>query len=129
MKLIATEHDEQVALFQWIALEQRDTPELGLLFAIPNAGGYRGGYKKNVVRVVNMLREGVKSGVPDLFLPVARGGYHGLFVEMKREKGGRLSQHQKEWGEALTAQGYLVVSCPGWDAARHNLIHYLEKKN
>lgn len=122
MKLIAPEHDEQVALFQWIALE-RNIPELGLLFAIPNGG------KRHIFTAKKLKAEGVKPGVPDLFLPVARGGYHGLFLEMKREKGGRLSQHQKEWGEALTAQGYVVVSCPGWDAARHVLLLYLKKRN
>ena len=63
-----SEHQEQKALIQWARLNQQRFPELDLLFAIPN-GGLRN------IRVARKLKsEGVKPGVSDLFLPVARKG-------------------------------------------------------
>lgn len=70
--------------------------------------------------------EGVKKGVPDLFLPVARGRWHGMYIEMKRTKGGTISPEQKEFIEFATQQGYRAVICKGFEAARCELINYLE---
>ena len=83
-----TEHDEQAALFQWAELMAAQIPELRLMFAIPN-GGHRH------IGVARKLKaEGVKPGVPDIFLPVARNKFHGLFIEMKFGRG-RLTKEQK----------------------------------
>lgn len=70
-------------------------------------------------------REGVKAGVPDLCLPVARGQYHGLYIELKRQRGGRTSDHQSEWLDALSAQGYKAALCYGWEQAAKTIIEYL----
>ena len=86
---------------------------------IPN-GGYR-----NPREAHNLKLQGVKPGVPDLFLPVARGGWHGLFIEMKRQKGGRLSDDQKAWIDALTDQHYLAVRADGAEQACEILYKYL----
>lgn len=107
-----------MALFQWAAIQQRCWPELELLFAIPN-GGHR---VKGVA--VKLQREGVRAGVPDIFLPVARGDWHGLFIEMKAEKG-KVTEKQEEWHERLKAAGYLVLVCYGWEAARKAIESYL----
>lgn len=123
---VATEHQEQSLLFQWAALAKAHTPELGLLFAIPNAGGYKGGFRSNVVQAVRAKREGVRPGVPDVMLPVPRAGYHGLFVEMKRLKGSSTSAEQRAWLLALTEQGYRAVRCLGWERARDEITAYLE---
>ena len=109
----------QQALFQWTAYNEVKHPELKLLFHIPN-GGKR--YKATAIR---LKKEGVKSGVPDLCLPVARHDKHGLYVEMKAYKG-KLSDNQKDWKEALEKQGYLVMVCWGWEAARDAILWYLE---
>jgi hypothetical protein len=69
--------------------------------------------------------EGVKAGVPDLCLPVARGQYHGLYIELKRQRGGRTSDHQSEWLDALSAQGYKAALCYGWEQAAGTIIEYL----
>ena len=66
--------------------------------------------------------------MPDLFLPVARGPYHGLYIEMKRQRGGGLSEDQKAWRDKLTAQGYSVRMCRGWLEASQVLIDYLTKR-
>ena len=69
MKIAArSEHEELVALLDGASLMSNQWPELSLLFAVPNAG-------KRTPATANWLRaEGMKAGVPDLVLPVARGG-------------------------------------------------------
>ena len=113
------EDDEQKALFQWANMAACKLPELSALFAIPN-GGYR--LKSTAAK---LKATGVKAGVPDIFLAVARGGYHGLFVEMKRQDRGTVSKAQKEWIERLTEQGYLAIVCHGWVKAREAIVMYL----
>lgn len=77
-RLLPTEAQEQATLFSWAEMQSGRRPELRLLFHIPN-GGSRG--KAEAAR---FKMEGVKPGVPDLFLPVPRGPWHGLFIELKR---------------------------------------------
>jgi hypothetical protein len=119
--LIPTEHEEQVALFQWAAINERKYPELGLMFAVPNAGA---GSQKG--RAGWLKAEGVKSGVPDIFLPTARRDKHGLFIELKRRKLRSHKPEQKEWMAALIAQGYECWLCAGWEAASRVIEGYLE---
>ena len=64
-----TEHIEQALLFKWATFSSGKYPELEYMFAIPN-GGYR-----HYRTAADLKSEGVKSGVPDIMLPVARGGY------------------------------------------------------
>ena len=92
-------------------------PELALLHHIPN-GGTRDPVEGK------LKQQGVKSGVPDLSLPVARERYHGLYIEMKTETG-RPTVEQKWWGEQLTAQGYVWEVCHGWQSAVRVLEWYL----
>ena len=116
---LATEEAEQIALMRWAAYQEGLYPALKKLYHIPN-GGKRG--KAEAGRFKAM---GVKRGVPDLFLAEPRDGYHGLYIEMKRVKGGELSREQKDWIEALRASGYRVEVCKGWQAASVVLIDYL----
>ena len=116
-----TERIEQITLFQWAALNVGKMPELVLLHHIPN-GGHRSKATAGRLRA-----EGVKSGVPDLCLPVSRGGFHGLYIEMKRERGNMPTAHQKEWIAALERQGYKAVVCHGWEAAAQTIIDYLRR--
>lgn len=94
-------------------------PELALLTAIPN-GGHR-----NIVVATKLRAEGVRPGFPDLVLPVARGGFFGLFVELKRLRGGSVSPEQRQWHEQLESHGYCVRVCKGGDAAWDILRWYL----
>ena len=116
---IPTEDEEQAAVFEWADLSAGRWPELRLLFHIPNGG------LRNKVTAARMKMLGVKAGVPDLFLPVARGKWNGLFIEMKRRKGGKLSTLQVDWMEALGRQGYKTVVCLGADAAIAAIEDYL----
>lgn len=74
---IQHEAREQEALFRWADFAAGTMPELKLLYHIPNGGS------RNKAEAANLKRQGVKAGVPDLFLPVPRGGYHGLYIELK----------------------------------------------
>jgi hypothetical protein len=112
------EHQEQVALFEWAALNEARLPELALLFAIPNGGD------RHPAVAAKLKAEGVKAGVPDLFLPVARDGYHGLWIELKAP-GGTLADHQSDWLTFLSQQGYLTTTCYGWTAAARRIVAYL----
>jgi|ERR1051325_222582 hypothetical protein len=114
-----SEHDHQASLFAWSATQLRQWPCLSLLFAIPN-GGHR--HKLTAVR---LKAEGVKAGVPDICLPVARGGYHGLFIEMKAGKN-KATDSQAMWISALIEQGYYARICNGVDEAQATLEWYLE---
>lgn len=111
-----SEHAHQVALFMWA--QQSGIAELKLMFAIPN-GGLRD--KRTATR---LKAEGVKSGVPDIFLPVARKECWGLFIELKKP-GGRVSEEQYEWIYELRKQGYGAAVCVGWEAARDVILQYL----
>ena len=62
-----SEHDDQVTLFEWAAVYAREEPRLELMFAIPNQGG-KG--QEAIKRGKKMVKEGLKKGVPDIFLPV-----------------------------------------------------------
>lgn len=113
-----SEHEEQSALMDWAELGSRIDPRLLLLFAIPN-GGHRH------IGVARQLRdEGVKPGVPDLFLPVPSKGFHGLFIEMKSLKG-RPTPEQSDWLVKLAEQGYKVAWCRGCEAAIAVIEEYL----
>lgn len=113
------EHQHQASLVDWVKKHETVWPELRLLFAVPNAA------KRSPRLAAYMKAEGLKAGVPDLMLPVARQGYHGLFIEMKRPKKYSVSDEQKQWIADLQAQGYKAVVCAGFDAAWGVLRDYV----
>ena len=115
-----SEHLEQVQL---VAMVEAAYPrEAAMLFAIPNGGD------RNVLVAVKLKKEGVRRGVPDMFLALPRGGWHGLFIEMKRRRGGVVSPEQAAYIEALRAQGYRAEVCKGCDEALEVLRDYLSAK-
>jgi hypothetical protein len=99
---IKSEHLEQVEFIQWM----RRTHPNHRIFAIPN-GGLR---SKSVA--MQMKAEGVTAGVPDLFVPSLKA-----FIEMKRSKGGQVSETQQDWLSYLKSVGYQTKVCNGKDEA------------
>jgi len=93
-------------------------PELSLLYHIPNGG------TRDAIEGRHLKQQGVKRGVPDLCLPVARGIYHALYIELKTDTG-RATTEQKWWGEKLNCQGNMWRVCHGWEAAVATLEWYL----
>lgn len=117
-----TELSEQQAVMEWAEYQTGKYPELELLFHIPNEG------KRTVVNGANLKKAGLKKGVPDLCLPVARGGYHHLYIEMKKDKRSKPSAEQIKWQIALNAEGNLAVVCYSADEAIYMLTQYLNFK-
>lgn len=93
-------------------------PGLSMLYAIPNGG------ERHPIVAAKMKAEGQRAGVLDYHLPVARGGYHGLYVELKSEKGDE-SKDQLKFAEEVREQGYMAVFCWGWEAAFDAIRDYL----
>jgi hypothetical protein len=95
---LPTEHEEQRDLVRWFRRKYGPVR----IFAIPN-GGYR-----SMTTAGKLKAEGVIAGIPDLFVPAWL-----LWVEMKRQKGGRVSPEQADWIEYLEGVGYTCLVCPG----------------
>ena len=114
---MSSEHLEQAALFEWAALMEGRLPHIERMFAVPNGG------KRNISVARKMKAEGLKPGVPDIFLPVARGGYHGLFIEMKYRTN-KPSDLQVKWLDYLASAGYCTAVCWGCDDAIETIQDY-----
>jgi hypothetical protein len=100
---VPTEHEEQRDFVRWFRRKYGPVR----IFAIPN-GGYR-----SMSTAGKLKAEGVSAGVPDMFVPAWR-----LWVEMKRQKGGRVSPEQADWIEYLESLGYTCLVCPGSENAQ-----------
>lgn len=114
-----SEATEQIRVIDWSRWRENKYPELKLLHHVPNGGS------RNKMEAQNLKREGVKSGVPDLVLPVARKGFHGLYIEMKFGKN-KTTTEQEEWLIALRKQGYKTAVCYGAEEAIPLIMNYLE---
>lgn len=106
-------------MIQWAAHAQRAHPELQLLFHVPN------GEARDARTAAKLRWMGVKPGVPDLLLPVPRGPYTGLALEMKRRKGGGTTEAQERFLEALRASQWHVCVCRGADEAIGEIRRYV----
>jgi len=108
----------QAAFFSWVDLHKARFPQLGLIYAVPNAG-------KRDRRVGQLLKlTGLRAGVPDVCLPMRNAEYQGLYIEFKSEKG-RLTDSQKEWIERLESFGHKVAVLRSWTDAANLVIDYL----
>ena len=134
-----SEHTEQVALFNWCKMMEGRHPQLALIFAIPNGG------KRHIGTARKLKAEGVRSGVPDIFLACPRLPHDpddllvgdslrvrfsdevkfGLFIELKVGKN-KPTKNQLKWIEDLRAERYEVEVCYGFEEAKDAIIKYLE---
>lgn len=112
---VASESDEQIALFKWLRLA---FPTL-IAYHCPNGG------KRSLRTAVRLKKEGVTTGIPDVIIDKRSGPYAGMRIELKRRKGGTLSEEQKDMIARLREEGYYVVVCKGWDSARDEVLKYL----
>ena len=109
----------QQAIFEWAQYNYRKYPELEkLLFAIPNGGS------RHRLEAINLKKQGVKAGISDITLQVARGGFHGLWIELKAGKN-KAQPSQLEFIEAVRKQGYLAKVIYGSTAAIELIEKYL----
>ena len=136
------EHDEQVKVFEWAEIASLKFPALKMLLAIPNGAFYGGHWS-----VANKMKaEGVKKGVPDIFLPVKKIDvglevvvndelseqfgkvWCGLWIEMKAGKN-KPSEQQKWWLEQLEKQGYVTRVCYSAEEAIDEIAEYLNSED
>jgi hypothetical protein len=124
-----SEHDEQARILSWAEITAAAYPELALLYAIPNGAKLPWKRDKKGKRfspeAMRLKDEGLKAGVPDLCLPVARQDYNGLYIEMKYGRN-KPTPAQIWWLDQLARQGYLAVVCWGAEEAIGVLREYLE---
>lgn len=111
-----SETTEQIALFNWAKRTESILPELALMYHVPNEGKRSNG---GILKAA-----GLKSGVPDICLPVANNGFHGLYIELKFGKN-KATKAQEEYMAMLNAQGYKTAVCYGAEEAREEILAYL----
>ena len=107
------EEDEQIAFVQWC--DMLNIP----VIHIPNEG------KRSAYMGAKLKRMGLKPGVPDLFVPCAHGGHHGLFIEMKVGNN-KPTENQKEWMRLLSAQGYACTVAYSFEDATKTVGAYMK---
>ena len=108
-----TEDDEQIVVRQFCELSKIK------LVHIPNEG------KRSYITGAKLKAMGLQKGFPDLFVPEAKQGYHGLFIELKRDKTNHPTREQLEWISYLNAKGYYAVVCYGSAAAIAEIRKYM----
>lgn len=116
----ASESVEQICLFRWAAYSLNKYPKLELMFHIPNGG------RRDKATGAKLKAEGVKAGVPDICLPIPKGPYHGLFIEMKAGKN-KPTAEQNKYLKALDHNFYFTAVCYGWEDASKVIELYLNQ--
>lgn len=95
-----SEHDEQVAVVEYCDLMGHP------VYHIPNES------KRSPAAAARLKAEGMRPGIPDLCIPVAKGEYHSLYIEMK-SPGGKPTAEQVAWIHRLRAEGMCAYVCAG----------------
>ena len=111
-----TETGEQEAVIEYCAWKHIPVVH------IPNEG------KRSAAYAAQMKRMGLAKGFPDLFIPVAASGFHGLFIELKRDCRSKPTETQKTWIEYLNKAGYRASVCYGANEAMREIENYIGGK-
>lgn len=114
-----SEHLEQVALFDLIRANEARYPMLAWVFAVPNGGS------RHPAVARKLKAEGVRRGISDICVPIARKGYHGAFIEMKYGKN-KLTSEQTAFHKFLEDGGYFTATAYGSQDAQRQIEEYLE---
>ena len=115
-----TEDQIQKQIISWAKLYRHNGQPLSeLIHHSPNGG------QRHIVTATRFKAMGTLAGFPDLFVFIARGGFNGLFIELKKPKG-RVSAIQQQRIDALNEQGYRAVVCYGFDESIKTITDYLE---
>ncbi|MCO7246389.1 VRR-NUC domain-containing protein [Halomonas sp. Mc5H-6] len=118
------EGQEQAVLIRWLLGEKKRGEPVGRLYDaiyhVPNGG------QRSKSTGAALKRQGVKSGVSDLVVMEARGGWHGLYMEFKASPPhtAALAQSQHDWLALAEARGYCAVLAVGLEEAKRVLDEY-----
>lgn len=118
-RLYPTELQEQIAIFSWANTQLDKYPLLRYMNASLN------GVRLTIGQATIAKRSGLLKGYPDIFLPLRNKEYSGLFIELKRVKGGVVSPEQKDFLSFLNSQGFKAVVCRGSKEAIETIECYL----
>jgi len=124
-KPVQRESREQEALFRWRDLHvaigasgpvSHRYPGIENMFAIPNGSYLQGDARRRAMQWARLKAQGAHAGVSDIFLPVPRDGFAGLWIELKAPKphNAPVSEDQTEWINRMTRQGYAAFVAYGW---------------
>lgn len=126
--VVLRESDHQARFFDWAKL----TPVPGFpgrtlhdfAFAVPNGAMLAGSASQRARYMAFLKRQGLKKGVSDIFVAIPMGRFHGVFLEMKRDRHSRVSEEQRAWIELMTLAGYYARKVLGFDEARAAMQAY-----
>ena len=114
-----SESELQILVVSSLLPYLNEFPELELMHSIPN-GDWRG------FKTAKKLKaEGLKPGIPDISLPIPRGGYHGMYLELKNARGSVKADQWRIMIE-LHKHGYFVALTNSLTKAQCLVLQYLE---
>ncbi len=114
---LPTEAQEQIKFVVWLRKQ-------GYRVSASANGGSR-----NLFEALKFKKMGVSAGFPDIEVPLPAGPYHGFFIEMKRQKGGKVSNEQREWLSYLRDKGYYAEVAYGFEEAKVMWTDYISHFN
>jgi hypothetical protein len=109
------EWQDQVTVIQYCTLNNI------LCNHTPNEG------KRSFAEGRKLKQMGLSKGFPDISILEPRGGFHGLYIEMKR-KGNKASEEQIKWLMELKSRGYATTLCYSADDAIEKIKRYMNLK-
>jgi len=129
---VPTEYQDQCALIEWFRRQYPDPSNL--IFANGNGGSRsaktrvaKNGKKVRVSHeVARLKRAGMVNGIPDLFLAVPKGIYHGMFIEMKRNSMSARISPSQQYIQFILSRHYKVVTCLGFEEAAREVRAYMD---
>lgn len=114
-----SEAREQITFFSYVNMKACTDERYRMIFAVANGGS------RHKLEAINLKRQGVLAGVPDIFVDVPTDKYHGLRIELKVGKN-KATEKQKEMIERYNKLGYKAVVCYGADEAIKTLEAYFK---
>jgi hypothetical protein len=127
VKVMPLERHDQAAWFDWLLyLKVPGVKAIHLhAFAVPNGHLLGGGKRQRVLQAMNERRQGVRVGVPDVYLDWPVAPYHGLRIEFKRIGARKPGPDQIAWQARNRLAGYCSEVCYGFEAAKVVTLTYL----
>lgn len=123
--MLSPEELEQKAVIEWSKMYD----SLRWLHAVPNGAHLAGDKNRRAMQMNKLKGQGLKTGVADLFLPMASGDHHGLYIEMKRPDGkGKQTDDQKAFQKYCDEQNYLYRLCDNAGTAICTIQTYVRMK-
>ena len=110
---------EQAKVIAWARANENNYPYLWMLHSSLN------GVKMTKAQAGRAIAQGMLSGVPDLFLPVPKNGYHGLFIEMKYGSN-KVTENQEKFLQNAANAGYAVSVCYSANEAIKRIEDYYQ---